>query len=377
MGREVQREIVVEVIRGDVATSRVADRPVAELMSGQTRFVVDNFALTSNNITYAVFGEAMRYWDFFPVPSGDSFDDGRQWGRVPVWGFAVAVESRCPDVPVGTRVYGYLPMSNTLVMTPGKADGTGFIDVAAHRAPMATAYNRYVMVDKDPGYPAELAKHQMVLWPLFMTSFMIDDFIASEGSDRPEFFGASVAVISSASSKTSIGAAHLMKRRRGVTVVGLTSSSNRAFVESLGCYDRVITYDDVSSLPEGPAVYVDIAGDRSVNHAVHARYGDNLMYSMVVGGTHWNVESAEAFAPLPGPKPEFFFAPSQIALRSKEWGKAGLDARVGEAWHGFATWSDHWLQFRDAEGAEAVKALFDQMSSGSVDPRLGHICRVS
>jgi hypothetical protein len=369
-------ETVIEVVRNDVGTSRVAERPEAALADGQTRFTVERFALTSNNITYAVFGEAMRYWDFFPVPAGDSLDDGRVWGRVPVWGFAVATESRCADVPVGTRVYGYLPMANTLVMTPGKADGTGFIDVAAHRAPMATAYNRYATVDNDPAYLTELENHQMVLWPLFMTSFMIDDFIAGEGSDRPEFFGASVAVISSASSKTSIGAAFLMKRRGGVTVIGLTSPSNRAFVESLGCYDRVVTYGDEGTLPDGPAVYVDIAGDRAVNQRVHGRYDDELVYSMIVGGTHWNVESDGDRSPLAGPKPEFFFAPSQIALRSKEWGKAGLDARVGEAWREFARWSDEWLDYRSTSGAEPVRGVFDNMATGVVDPRVGLICRV-
>ena len=113
-------ETVIEVVRNDVATSRVAVRPEVSLAPGQVRFAVENFALTSNNITYAVFGEAMRYWDFFPVPLGDEFDDGRAWGRVPVWGFALATESHCDEVPVGTRVYGYLPMANTLVMTPGR-----------------------------------------------------------------------------------------------------------------------------------------------------------------------------------------------------------------------------------------------------------------
>jgi hypothetical protein len=79
---------------------------------------------------------------------------------------------------------------------------------------------------------------------------------------------------------------------------------------------------------------------------------------------------------LAGPKPEFFFAPSQIGLRSKQWGKAGLDARVGEAWREFARWSDEWLEFTSTAGSSDVKGLFDRMSSGSVDPRRGHICRV-
>jgi hypothetical protein len=40
---------------------------------------------------------------------------------------------------------------------------------------------------------------------------------------------------------------------------------------------------------------------------------------MIVGGTHWDHRAeAPAGEPLPGPAPTFFFAPSQIAKRTKE-----------------------------------------------------------
>ena len=47
--------------------------PDAPLASGQVRLRVEHFALTANNITYAAFGAAMNYWQFFPTD-----DDG--WG---------------------------------------------------------------------------------------------------------------------------------------------------------------------------------------------------------------------------------------------------------------------------------------------------------
>ena len=74
---------------------------------------VDRFALTANNITYAAFGDAMSYWDFFPSGEAD-------WGRVPVWGFGTVVASRCDGVAVGERFYGYFPMSTQLRVTPAK-----------------------------------------------------------------------------------------------------------------------------------------------------------------------------------------------------------------------------------------------------------------
>src|SRR5688500_3006497 len=72
--------MTLEVKRNDLRTVRWNDDPTAELEDGQARLRVDQFALTANNVTYAVFGEAMSYWQFFPAEGG--------WGRVPVWGFA-------------------------------------------------------------------------------------------------------------------------------------------------------------------------------------------------------------------------------------------------------------------------------------------------
>src|SRR5258706_338850 len=63
--------------------------------------------MTANNVTYAVMGDAMHYWVFFPTADRD----GVAQGRVPLWGFAVVERSRAPGVEEGTRLYGYLPTS--------------------------------------------------------------------------------------------------------------------------------------------------------------------------------------------------------------------------------------------------------------------------
>ena len=47
-------------------TRRHTDAPVP-LAPGQVRLRVESFALTANNITYAAFGDAMNYWQFFPT----------------------------------------------------------------------------------------------------------------------------------------------------------------------------------------------------------------------------------------------------------------------------------------------------------------------
>lgn len=165
--------VVIDVDRTSLATSRLNRTPARALSPGEVRLAIDAFALTSNNITYAVFGDGLKYWDFFPVGEGT-------WGRVPVWGFADVVESTIGDVAVGERVYGYLPMGDELIVSPGRVDARGFTDLSAHRAPMAAAYNRYAKVTADPTYRSDRESHQMVLWPLFMTSFMIDDYLGEK-----------------------------------------------------------------------------------------------------------------------------------------------------------------------------------------------------
>lgn len=357
----------LEVDRQQLTTVRLVEAPPAVLQAGQARLRVSQFALTSNNITYAVYGDMMNYWDFFPAnPAADEI----VWGRVPVWGFADVVESTVSQLEEGTRVYGYLPMSDELIIQPDRFDDRGCTDVSAHRAPMAAAYNRYVFCDRDPAYDAAYEAHQMVLSPLFFTSFMIDDVLEDSGH-----LTGSV-VISSASSKTAIGAAHLLSQREGVHVVGLTSQRNAEFVRELGCYHQVVTYDSLQELPAGPAAYVDIAGDSAVTRAVHEHFQGELTYSMVVGGTHWDGPAPEP-GDLPGPTPEFFFAPTQIAKRHNDWGREGLESRTRGAWTAYRDWVSGWLHFEQAHGGSAVKATYLELLSGRVDPRVGHVCTMA
>jgi len=354
----------IEVARHDLRTVRVVDAPPAAPADGEARIDVRSFGLTANNITYAVFGEAMHYWDFFPAPDGD----GHWWGRVPVWGFGKVAVSRSPGLEPGTPVFGYFPMAGELLVRPGRLGGGGFSDTAAHRAALPSVYNRYTLVDDDPGFTAGHEAQDMLLRPLFVTSFVIDDFLGDH-----DLFGATTAVVSSASAKTAIGSAYLLGRRPGLEVVGLTSAANVAFVEGLGCYDRVVPYEAVDGLPVADAVFVDVAGRNDVTAAVHARYGDRLRYSMVVGDTHWEDASARG-GPLAGPRPQFLFAPDQIAKRQQDWGRDGYEAAVAAAWTEMVGFTDGWLQVRHADGPAQVEAVYRHLLDGDVDPRVGHVC---
>lgn len=331
-----------------------------DLETGQLLVKIDSFAFTANNITYAELGEQMHYWDFFPGSDKD-------WGVIPVWGFADVVASRHPTIAVDERIYGYFPMATHLVMTPAKLTDSAFVEAAPHRTKLPPAYNSYLRVTTDPTFAESFEAYQALLRPLFITSFLIDDFLADE-----DFFGAQTVLLSSASSKTAFGLAHQLHKRKGsITVVGLTSAGNRAFVEGLGCYDRVATYDEIGQQSREDVVYVDFAGSAEVRRTVHEHYSDNLKYSCAVGLSHRQMNPPGKG--LPGPKPLFFFAPDRIVKRSKEWGRGGLETRLNAAWTEFVPVLQGWIKVIRGNGRNAVEAAYRATLGGKVKPEEGHI----
>ena len=347
------------VARDDLHRCRFEEGDPPALEPGQALLAVDSFGLTSNNITYAKFGEAMSYWSFFPAEDG--------WGRVPVWGFARVIASSHDAVDAGERVYGYLPPSSELVVTPARVDTRGFLDAAPHRARLPPAYNGYLNVNADPVYDADSEDQQMLFRPLFFTSYLIDDFLDDAG-----MFGADLALISSASSKTASALAFLLSRRAGIEVIGLTSSRSVEFARSLEVYDHLIAYGEEDSLPAGGAVYVDIAGDAELRNAVHGHYRDGLAHSAVVGATHHD-RMGEVPASLPGPPPTFFFAPDRLAKRTEEWGREGLERRIAEAWQPFLEWTRGWLQVIHGKGPETLERAYLDLLDGRIDPAQAHV----
>jgi hypothetical protein len=347
------------IARDDLHRCRFLEGEAPELEPGQALLRVASFGLTSNNITYATFGEAMSYWSFFPAEEG--------WGRMPVWGFAEVSASRQEGLEEGMRVYGYLPPSTELLVAPTRMDARGFIDGAAHRARLPPAYNGYLRTDADPIYDAEHEDQQMLLRPLFFTSYLIDDFLEDSG-----FFGAGTVVLSSASSKTASALAFLLSRREGLDVVGLTSPASADFARGLGVYDHVITYGEIDSLSRERAVYVDMAGNAEVRGDVHAHYRGELAHSAVVGATHHDQMAALPDS-LPGPRPMFFFAPDRVSKRSADWGRDGFEQRLAGAWRPYLEWTGSWLKVIRGQGPEALQAAYLDLLDGRIDPASAHV----
>ncbi|MET1077244.1 MAG: DUF2855 family protein [Pseudomonas sp.] len=331
-------------------------------LDGQVLLQVQRFSFTANNITYAVLGEALRYWEFFPAPAGQ--------GIIPVWGFAEVVASHCAGIEPGERFYGYYPMASHLLVMPKQVKAGGFTDGCAHRALLPSIYNQYLRCSTDALYRRETEALQMLLRPLFTTSFLLEDFLRDN-----QHFGAECLVVTSASSKTAIGLAFLLQRQRAqlgqsCTVIGLTSPGNLAFTQGLGCYDQVLGYDQWRELEPGRAsVLVDFSGNAELMERLHAHLGQ-LRYSCRVGASHWTQRGGRPKA-LPGPTPSPFFAPSQAEKRLAEWGGAVFQQRLAESWHAFLVFVTGWLEVETRLGPDALLHGYREVLAGQASPKQG------
>ena len=360
----------LETRKNALGTTRLLATPDAgALQPGEVLMKIDRFALTTNNITYAAFGDAvMKYWQFFPTADAD-------WGHMPVWGFANVVASQVEGVAVGERFYGYFPIASHLRMQPVRVTARGFYDGAAHRGALVSAYNQYMRCSNDAGYAAALEDYQMLVRPLFITSFMLADFLQDNG-----FFGAQQVVVSSASSKTAFGTAFCLAQRGGRPLIAATSDGNRAFVEGLGCYDRTLSYGEVTSLPaDVPTLYVDFAGNDALRAAIHHHFGDALVYDCYAGSAQ-KTEFLGNTDSLPGPTPQLYFAPVQIRKRNADWGPQEVNRRFNETQGRFIAElsrpGNRWMKLAQGAGFAHAQAVIADLHAGKVDPRQAHVVRI-
>lgn len=349
--------------RGAPGVSRLEALPEpAPAAPGEALLAIRRFALTSNNVTYAVYGEAMKYWEFFPAGA-------EGWGQMPVWGFADVVSSGVDGLQPGERIYGFLPPATHLRVRPERLQAGGFVDGAPHRAALPAVYNQYRRCQGDRGWRPQDEDALMLVRPLFTTAYVLADFVRSvDGA------GAARVLLSSASSKTAYATAWCLQQLGHRDIVGLTSTRNLGFVQSLGCYRETLAYDGIAGMAaDGPAIYVDFLGDGAVRAAVHRRFGDALLHDAVIGST--SMSHFERDASLPGARPSFFFAPTQIQRRVQEIGAAAFFGGVETAQSGFIRQAldpaQPWLRIAVRQGLAGVPAALDELVQGRLAPDQG------
>ncbi len=350
----------VHVRKSALTDAVLVESPLGPLADGAVRLAVESFSVTANNVTYAVVGDGFKYWDFFPAPEG--------FGIVPMWGHARVAESRHPEIAVGERVYGYLPMASHLDVRPGKVSPSGFLDTTDYRQPMSPVYNSYTRLAADPEHDPAREAERMIFGPLFRTGFLIEYFLRGEG-----WFGVEQLVVTSASSKTAMGLASVARQSSPqIRRIGLTSKGNVGFVQASGLYDEVVAYDELERLPVLRTVSVDFAGNAELLARIHRHFEDALAHSALVGATH--IEARSVFGgndPLPGPKPQLFFAPDHAVAFFKAHGPEEGGRLVAAAWREFLGAADGTIAIERHAGLGAARDVFTAMLSGQIDPAKG------
>lgn len=352
--------LTLEVRKDNWAETRIERTPLnTDLKDNEVLFKVNRIALTSNNISYASAGDALAYWEFFPTSDG--------WGRIPGMGWAEVIDSKHPDIKVGERVWGFFPYTSHHKIVAGRSNSKGFKDVSKHRDNHASVYVQFDRASAFSAYDPLREDQDILLRGLYTTSWLVEDFLNTNN-----LFGAQDCLITSASSKTSIALAHVIKKRGKLNRVGITSPRNTNFCKNLGCYDQVFTYDQIDNLEASRmAVMVDMAGSSEVISAVHQHYKENLAYSCLIGSTHH--DKVGSVKGLRGPKPTFFFAPLHMQQRSQQIGAELFSAMLVSDYAQFRQFCDSWLTINRSYGEQAVNDIYQQVLAGNVEANLGQI----
>ena len=187
-----------------------------------------------------------------------------------------------------------------------------------------------------------------------------------------QYFDAKQYIITSASSKTSIALAFAIQERGERPAIGITSKANKAFVESLQCYQQVISYDDVESLDANiPSMIVDMAGSQTVLSSIHHHFGEQLRYSCRVGLTHHDDIVTEER--LPGAKPVLFFAPTQLKKRIIECGTAETMKKMGTSLLSYIEFCRSIMTIEHTVDKTKIDAIYQNVLSGKADASIGLI----
>jgi len=356
-----------QISKDDFATKRLITVDPISIDAGEVLLDVQQFSFTANNITYAVMGERLRYWQFFPA----SDDGSDKWGLIPVWGFATIIESKCQELSVGERLFGYFPPASQVKMSPSNITDLSLFDGTPHRADLPPGYNIYRRVESEPDYSADFDAERMLLYPLFITAFSLHDMLSEN-----QWYDAEQIIIGSASSKTSIGLAYaLAEDKAAPPVVGLTSDRNLGSVKKLGIYDSTATYGELTDIDATKkSVIVDMSANGEMLGRLHSHLGENMRFCSNVGLTHWdNAQAGEGYIQE---RSEMFFAPSQIQKRMQDWGSDGFQLKSSAFIHRTALKCREWLTLENIDGLEGLQDVYDNVCHGKVPPEKGLIITV-
>lgn len=350
----VELSRVLEVPRDEpLRRTRVTTEALLPPRDGQVHLVVERFGLSSNNVTYALLGDVLGHWLPFPAADG--------WGRVPAWGVATVVAGDPAVAPVGARFTGYLPMA-THVSVHAVATSHGLRVVSPERAEMALMYRELRRIDGDPTWDEDLIDAEVLMLPVSPAAGLLEYDLRRAGTRH--------VVITSASSKTSLGVGRLLVEH-GVRVTGLCGRERVPAVTSVGAFDQVLPYDDLTGLGViEQTTYVDVAGDPAVTQDVLNRLGSAARGSVAVGGTRLaSLGGTSTFeVEQPGPRAVQFDAGQREVDLMDELGHDAVAHIRQHARQVLVPWAAGALNVQRLEGLHAAGQAWVRMGAGSLEP---------
>ena len=247
------------------ATVQVDPQP-APLADGSVRVRSKLLSITLNNRTYALRGTLLKWWDTYPVPGHlpAPYNNTEQWGIVPSWGYGQVVDSRNPEIPAGTLLFGFWPTSSLPVDLQLKPTDTSgyFFEASKHRQTLMTLYNRYEAVIEQ--HAENLQAWNSAVMTVWSAGYFLAEYCFPAGQSRPihPFGGgwterdadltSTVVVSLAASSKTARGLSWALSQRdvsnSPLAVLEATSVPETLHLSSSKSFaTKAVSYDDVNS----------------------------------------------------------------------------------------------------------------------------------
>jgi len=341
-----------------------------ELMKGYTR----SFAAYHNFFPYNL--EEERLEEEAAEREGRPKKEPKMY-RSGCWGYARVMESECPKVPVGTRLYGLFPPSKYLIQkiqrtVPANRNGDcALVEFLNDQCPFdLIRFKEYEVVESDPTPEALLTEDwRCATKELYTMAFYMDEQLLVETGMINSV------IISCASSKTAVALAYVLRMRDMRNVWGLTSKEHLEFVKSTDLYHKVFTYDEVESLPnDSTVVYMDFRCDGDLRHAILTRMSTNLMHSMVIGPAMFQKRMKDQLFEVK--KRETLFNEATWRERRRmvaEVTKTGRNEKLKYSYKAFVERVKTWTKLRHLGGAEAMKQVYADIYENKAPPHESYV----
>jgi hypothetical protein len=119
-----------------------------------------------------------------------------------------------------------------------------------------------------------------------------------------------------------------------------------------------------------------MAGGKTTLSAIHHHFMQQLCYSSRIGATQHNdidINDTLRFDNLPGAKPEFFFAPTQLKKRMVDWGAAETMTQMSRSLLSYIEFCRSIISIAHTTNVNQVESVYQQVLAGKADASVGQV----